>query len=271
MVATTAITFQADQHPDCEVHKGNGSCRRSFSKCTIPLWGWLCPSFHLEGNGGRCGQHNCSVFATRWYVPALTRFPPSYAMKNCWQSVKGHPFASQLKWWESPWMSFLRTPPGRKRSHPQISNAVICASKHHAEQHCCNYFSTYPMLSEEALALLRANCGQGNASAKVEIQRTHEKQQRQGSSLRLCIKGTKPCPGTQRLIAQAGGELSHMQHRKEKYKRSNRLAARNKVMAAPWKRAEPRSCISHYYVWPIPISISIQTKLNHNIHNTRVP
>lgn len=93
------------------------------------------------------------------------------------------------------------------------------------------------MLSEEDLAPLRVNSGHENTSAKVEIQCTHGNQQREETSLLLCIKNKRyqALPCTQRLIARGqGGEPSHMQrpHGKEN-KESRGLAARNKVMAAP--------------------------------------
>lgn len=153
-------------------HKANHSFRGERENLlkiylwTIWLWGWLCPSSHLEGNHGLCGQHNCSIFTTQRYLPWFV-CPHPAVWKTAGRVWKGTPVSHSLS--DGNHLGGLsRGGFQEERSHSQISNVAICASWHFCD------FSTYSMLSEEALARLRANYGQGNASAEVEIQRTDE-------------------------------------------------------------------------------------------------
>lgn len=141
---------------------------------------------------------------------------------------------------------------------PRFQTSITWASQHHGEQHSCDYFSTYPMLSQEPWALLRISSGHANASAKVEIQCTHENQQREGGSLLLCIKdsGYQALPWhTETHCPKMGRQTqSCAETNRKENKESSGLAARNKVMAAPLETCRTKELhftllceISHYW------------------------
>lgn len=114
------------------------------------------------------------------------------------------------------------------------------------------------MLSEEALALLRVNSGHENASAKVEIQCTHENQQREESSLLLCIKDRRyqalsrhtetHCPRIERQIQ------SHTETPQKGKQGEQWAGCKEQSYGCPPEDMLNHRAAFHITVWPISTS-----------------
>lgn len=219
--------------------------------------------------------------------PALNICPDSSApilySKTCWQSTERVPW---LMWFfqsgcngnhvgmEMGLTVFLeKSPRTEEVSHPDLQY-WFCASYHHAERYFCDYFSICSILSEEALALLRANCGSRRCTSEIRNPEQTRKAAKRWQQSIIVHKRHQALPWHTKTRVSWVRSCALIPG-KGRIQTKQQAGCKEQAWLLPWKSAYQQSCVSRLCMTNTIQHLDsdqtklINNKLMNNIHNTR--